>query len=275
MISQMAIDIAIGPTGKADFYSAMWAYGRHFRIMDRDMHKKTTFDCGISSMYDEDGEGTEYLGYVESIMRIHFDSFDTVLIKGKWYNSIIRRGSSGTLVTDECGVLRVKAGRFMSDSLVTDEPLVFPKDILQVFFVEDIINRGWKLVVHVNTRSKRVFYKRKRGEGGESDGEEGESDLAAQVSTDTLRRGETLVSVEADDAAGEDDIESINGDNADDEEEVLFGGNLELDDDEEQAPRPWHLGVNLPDFEANEIEELESDGEFEDESPLAPHASEM
>lgn len=81
--------------------------------MDRDIHRKTTFNCGISSMYDEDGEGTEYLGFVESIVQVHFDSFDTVLIKGKGYNSIIRRGSSGTLMTDECGFLRVKQGRLM------------------------------------------------------------------------------------------------------------------------------------------------------------------
>ena len=157
VISEMELDIAVGPRNKADFFSAMWAYGRHFRIMDRDMHKKCTFDCGISHMYEEDGEDTEYVGFVDSIIRVHFDSFDTVLIKGKWYNSIIRRGSSGTLVRDECGVLRIKAGRYMSESSVTDEPLVFPKDVAQIFYVEDKWNQGWKLVVHVNSRSKRVF----------------------------------------------------------------------------------------------------------------------
>lgn len=269
----MAFDIAIGPTVKAEFFSAMWAYGRHFRIMDRDMHKKTTFDCGISSMYDEDGEGTEYVGYVDSIIRVHFDSFDTVLIKGKWYNSIIRRGSSGTLVKDECGVVRIKVGRFMSESSVTDEPLVFPKDVSQVFYVEDSINRGWKLVVHVNTRSKRVFYKREREYDGESEEDEvpEQPDVLAEEDSTATRRGETLISVEADDAAGEDEVDSegeSDSEEAGNEEPGSFLGNdiLESDDDEQEAPRSWHFGLNLPDLEANEVQELESDGEFEEES---------
>lgn len=262
----MAFDIAIGPRVKADFFFAMWAYGRHFRIMERDMHKKTTFDCGISSMYVEDGEDTEYLGFVDNIIRIHFDSFDTVLIKGKWYNSIIRRGLAGTLVTDECRVVRVKAGHFMSESAITDEPVVFLNDVSQVFFVEDNLNRGWKLVVHVNTRSRRVFYKRERGDNGESEDDKGQYAFPAPDATDTMRRGDTLISVEADDAADEDDVQSVEGDKEDNEEGVHSVDILDLDDEEEEAPRSWHIGMNLSDLEPNELEELESDGEFEEES---------
>lgn len=267
----MAFDIAIGPTVKAEFYSAMWAYGRHFRIMDRDMHKKTTFDCGISSMYDENGEGTEYLGYVDSIIRVHFESFDTVLIKGKWYNSVIRRGSSGTLVKDECGVVRIKAGRFMSESCVTDESLVFPKDVSQVFYVDDCINKGWKLAVHVNTRSKRVFYERERDGVFESDEDEG-AEAPTEVESTAHRRGQTLINVVADDAAGEDDPQSDSESEGEDDNRLnSFSNDIpDSDEDEQNAPRRLLIGPDLPELEANEVEELESDGEFEDDtSPYA------
>lgn len=40
------------------------------------------------------------------------------------------------------------------------KPHVFLKNVSQVFFVDDNINSGWKLVAHVNTRSKSVLYKR-------------------------------------------------------------------------------------------------------------------
>lgn len=37
-----------------------------------------------------------------------------------------------------------------------------------------------------------------------------------------------------------------------------------MDDEEEEAPRSWHVGLNLPHLEANNLQELESDGEFDD-----------
>lgn len=266
----MEIDIAIGPRVKAEFFSAMWAYGRHFRIMERDMNKKSTFDCGISSMYDEDGEGTEYLGYVDNIIRVHFESFDTVLIKEKWYNSIIRRGAGGTLVEDECGVVRIKAGRFMSESASTDEPLVFPKDVAQVFYVEDTINRGWKLVVHVDTRSKRVFYCRSRELGGSSDGEDA-YESSSEEERGPQHRGDTLIAVEADDAAGEDgeDVDEESGrDSTGEEEDSSEGDNDSVDSEADEGRRLRRLQarLGLPDLEAHEIEELESDGDFENGS---------
>lgn len=123
------------------------------------------------------------------------------------------------------------------------------------------MNRGWKLVVHVNARSKRVSYQREAGGVTESD-EEGENILPQHDSTDALQRGDTLISVEADDLAGEDDVNSIDGD-----ERIIGSDNLDLDEEEEEEQRPWHYGLDLPDLEASEIHELESDGEFEEESP--------
>ena len=134
---QMVWDLAVGPATNADFFTACWAYGRHFRVASRDLTKKTTFDCGISQWFEIEEEQKEYIGYVDAIVHLDFDSFKTVLIKAKWYNIHHSRGRSSTLVEDVCGHLRVKVVDFIPDSSASDEPFVFPKDVEQLFFVDD------------------------------------------------------------------------------------------------------------------------------------------
>jgi hypothetical protein len=167
-VSREEFDMAVGPMKEAHFFSHMWAYGRHFRVMSRDLDKKTTMDCGIACVYsDARGVGTEYTGYVEHIIQVFFSPIvSSVVIKGKWWNSVIRqRGPNGTLMVDECRFPRIKAGPFMSDSSIANEPLAFPKDCDQVFYVDDVLNPGWKLFVKVNPRSVRSSYSREQHDG--------------------------------------------------------------------------------------------------------------
>jgi hypothetical protein len=118
-------------------------------VASQDLTKKTTFDCSISQWFEIEEEQKEYIGYVDAIVRLDFDSFETVLIKAKWYNINHSRERSSTLVEDECGHLRVKVVDFIPDSSTSDEPFVFPKDVEQLFFVDDWLLVGWKLVVKV------------------------------------------------------------------------------------------------------------------------------
>ena len=100
----MELDIAVGPGERADFYSMCWAFGRHFRILSRDLNKKSTIDSGLSAWYEVEGNKTEYYGYVESIVRLSFDSFETVLFKVRFWDSVIRQhGPNATVLIDECG----------------------------------------------------------------------------------------------------------------------------------------------------------------------------
>ena len=54
----------------------------------------------------------------------------------------------------------MKVGNFMIDTNSSYKSLVFSKDINQVYYVDDRINVGWKVVVPVNPRSKLVVYRR-------------------------------------------------------------------------------------------------------------------
>lgn len=278
-VSQMVLGIALGPGEKGHFYTMYWAYGGHFRIMARDMNKKTTFDCGVSPVYEVEGQKTEFYGYVDTIVRLNFDSFNTVLFKCQFWDSIIRqRGSNATVLEDECGFDRVKARNFLRASAMDDDPFIFPKDVSQLFYVNDPINQGWKLAVKVQHRSNLVVYKKAAVDCANS-GEEtlaspsrgtvarGSGEPSAQIHQRLMHRSE-LVAVEADDDAGE------RVDIGEDDEE----GNREGDDEngeeiysDEEEPRHTFLDtpLRLDQFpEEDELAEIESDGEMEDERLL-------
>jgi hypothetical protein len=258
-------DLAVGPREKAQYFSMMWAYGRHFRIMKRDLNKKTTMDCGISAIYEQYGVKTNYMGYVHKILRVSFVSFETILVKDKWWNSVVRHGNTtgNTLVTDECGFERIKSNvRFMSSKKFDDEPLCFPKDLEQVFYIDDWIHRGWKLVIPVASRTKRIVYKREHTE--DHDAEDDNTEIADTVPTgEASNSGASCVSVEVDDNAGE-DISS----EEDDDNEAPLGeaaeGEYVTDSDDEGRPRLGYAGDQLNELGRDEIAELASDGEMEE-----------
>lgn len=93
-----------------------------------------------------------------------FESFETVIFKCQFWNSIIRqRGLNAIVLEDKCGFECVKASSFLSNFAIDDNPFIFPKDVNQLFYVDEAIHVGWKLAMKVNSSSKLVVYKRARG----------------------------------------------------------------------------------------------------------------
>ena len=89
-VDHMEVDIAIGPTSKAYFYSMCQSYGRHFWVMSRGLNKKTTLNFGISTIYDMNGKEVEIFGYVEAIIRVYFDSMESMLFKRRFWDSVMQ-----------------------------------------------------------------------------------------------------------------------------------------------------------------------------------------
>lgn len=169
-------------------------------------------DSGLSSWFEVEGNETEYYGYVDSIIRLSFDSLETVFFKGEFWDSIIRHhGPNATVLVDECRLPRVKTTVVLSDEKPEDEPFVFPKDVTQVFYVDYPINEGWKVIVKVDPRSNLVVYKRFGEKGGgpleqetsESRGSGENSVEFVDVESAILRlRQRELVAIEANDYPG-------------------------------------------------------------------------
>ena len=176
----------------------------------------------------------------------------------------------------------------LSDEKPEDEPFVFPKDVTQVFFVDDPIYIGWKLVVKVDPRSNLVVYKRRAeiseapdqetasGSGGSGGGPDPETErtpagrgksvagVNSAESAGVADTGRQLVEVEADDDAGEavdhgDDYSPIpinaelNEDFSDDEDD---GGELPAVTVPEYLQ--FQITENLPHVLPSELEDIES-----------------
>jgi hypothetical protein len=261
---QMVWDLAVGPSASADLFTAYWAYGRHFRIASRDLSKKTTFDCGISQWFDIDGEEREFNGYVDAIVRLNFDSFETVLIKAKWYNSNHSNERSCMLLEDECGHLRVKVVDFLPDDSPSDEPFAFPKDLDQLFFVDDWLHRGWKLAVKVQPRTSKVCYQSSRPTATENHAEgesstETDQNLFESTSVGHLSRP---VSTEVGGTASDDlHLEDSDKDRRSEEDE---GWHSKSDRNGDLVERRWTANDGLDSLLDEEWMELESDGEMEE-----------
>lgn len=158
-VGQDVLDISVGPSHYARFYAGMWSQWRHFRVLSRDSKVKTTADSYISAYFDVGTpEKQEFVGQIEHIIVLDYDSVKVTLFRGLWYNNnaTVRRKST-TLVEDECGFLRVYAKEFMSSHLLKHEPYVLPKDCNQVFMVEDRLRKHWKIVVDTEVRKTRVY----------------------------------------------------------------------------------------------------------------------
>lgn len=93
-------------------------------------------------------------------------------------------------------------------------------------------------------------------------------DATLEVST-AINRGEILIIAEADDAASENEAESKSESNTDEENNEdptnsTRNDIIHSDDDKEGVTQYLSFQQTLPDLKVNEMEELESDGEFED-----------
>lgn len=212
------------------------------------MKKRSIFDCGISANYISNGEKLQYYRFLQCIVRVEFDTVE-------------KRRNNGTLLEDECGFNRIKTGHFFPIHRAIDEPFIFPKDVIQVFYVKDRINYGWEIVVKVASRSKLRYYERRSSvqTADEEDLEVDEEDLHPKDILGESNPGpnprRTLVFVVADDSAG-DQLDSKSSDEVDfDSEEEVYS-----DDDEVVAARKRRAGADFPNYINAELEDLESDG---------------
>ena len=74
---------AEGTTNYSFLKTGMTSNGRHFRIAARDEGKPYA-DSYISSYFDQGFGNVEFVGQIEDIVRLNYDSLSVVLLKGKW-----------------------------------------------------------------------------------------------------------------------------------------------------------------------------------------------
>lgn len=152
--------LAPGPSDKVLKFSAYNINGFKFRVIERDQDLKTQ-NCGVfvsaetisySSSRDHNPRAGDvsYYGKLTEILELnYYDSFRVVLFKCKWADTRDARGYR----KDEFGHTLVNFSRTIhSGNGEEDEPYVLASQARLVYFVEDPLDEGWNVVVHVQPR---------------------------------------------------------------------------------------------------------------------------
>jgi hypothetical protein len=94
----------------------------------------------------------EYIGWMEEILGLDYSLFQVVLLYCNWIQ-VNMAGARATMRRDEYGFTQVKFSRlipFFADSFA------FPLHVQQVFFVGNVDDTEWKIVLRKASRGTRV-----------------------------------------------------------------------------------------------------------------------
>jgi len=145
-------DIAVGCSFVAQSYTAMWSYGRHFRVRHVD-EQRTTCDSCIACRFKKEPDGLEvdYVGIIEEILEVDFKSFKTLLLEVQWFCNIGR--------LEDCLFCSIATSKIFGDGHMSDQPFVFPNEVEQVFLAKDKLNPKRNFILQNNPKCHIIFDK--------------------------------------------------------------------------------------------------------------------
>ena len=155
--------LLLPPSRNAKGYRSMYAYGNHIRVRGAEVDLSTC-DSGVaatflqscrSSSSDRNMRTTnlEYVGWVEEIISVDYGTFEVVVLYCTWARAN-KKGPRATMKCDEYGFTLFKFDRLIPYSA---DSFAFPLHVQQVFFVDDVANDGWKVVLRREPRGCRVM----------------------------------------------------------------------------------------------------------------------
>ena len=163
-LDDMAIVLAFPPDSNILTFRSCTAFGYHYRAAESDSAEGfRTYDCGIaltctqtcrSSRADVNVvEATlSYVGILREILQLMYQQTPVVLFRGSWVPP--NEHGNATLKRDRYGFWMAN---FRRRQRASQQPYVFPAQVKQVFFVDDPMEDGWKVVLQSNCRSARVM----------------------------------------------------------------------------------------------------------------------
>lgn len=122
----------------------------------------TTFDSGIA-LIAEQGSRTSttdtniqeavlsYVGVLREIIQVMYDQTPVILFRGSWVPP--QENGNASIKRDKYGFWLANFNRRQRAS---EQPYVFPHQVRQVFFSEDVVDAGWKVVLQKDSRRSRV-----------------------------------------------------------------------------------------------------------------------
>jgi hypothetical protein len=161
---QDVVALSIPPSIKTCSYKKIKAYGSHFCVDDQTNVGCVTYDNGVASFFSHNNvddnhhpsRQLQYLGVAKDILQLDYGTMSTpiVLFICDWVQNASDNRGNPTYKRDDAGLLMANFRHMLSEDI---EPFVFPSQVQQVFNVDDRHTPWWK-VVHVEPRSRRVFF---------------------------------------------------------------------------------------------------------------------
>lgn len=162
LVDDMANVLAFPPDARILTFRSCMAFGYHFRAAESDTAEGfKTYDSGIALTCNQacrssraDGNIVEatlsYVGVLREILQLMYQQTPVILFRGSWVPPNER--GHATLKRDKYGFWMAN---FRRRQRATQEPYVFPAQVKQVFFADDPVEDGWKVVLQSNCRGAR------------------------------------------------------------------------------------------------------------------------
>lgn len=118
----------------------------------------TYFDslsCSSSKDMNPKEARLQYFGVLKIIFRFDFASFSVVLFYCKWFRSILV-GKHATMKIDKYGFQMVDTTKLLRSTEIIDQPFVLPSHVHQVFYVPDLIEPNWSVVLEHMPRQRWI-----------------------------------------------------------------------------------------------------------------------
>ena len=150
------------PSRNAKSYKSMYAYGNHIRVQSIEANMNTC-DSGVAATFSQACRASsssrnvrtadlEYIGWVEEIIGVDYGEFELIVLYCTWMRANLR-GVGATMKRDDYGFTLIKFDRVIPYSA---DSFAFPLHVQQVFFVDDVENPEWKVVLRKEARGARV-----------------------------------------------------------------------------------------------------------------------
>jgi hypothetical protein len=164
IVDHMVVDLSRASRWESTAYRAMKAYGMHLRCISAKIGKETA-DSGIAATFRhpsrqtndncdlEELQNVEYVGWIEEIVELDYRRYYVVLLMCDWVKARLSRPNP-TIKRDDYGFTTANNSE---SSLMghCPESYAFPIHVQQVYFSEDRMNLGWKVVSKVEVRGRR------------------------------------------------------------------------------------------------------------------------
>ena len=150
------------PSRNTKSYKSMYAYGNHIQVRSVESNMNTC-DSGVAATFLQVCRASnssrnvrtlnlEYIGWVEELIGVDYGEFELIILYCTWVRANLR-GVGATMKCDDYSFTLIKFDSVIPYSI---ESVVFPLYVQQVFFVDDVENPEWKVVLRKEIEGARV-----------------------------------------------------------------------------------------------------------------------